>query len=119
MPFRDGKRSRAALEGAPGEHGGAPGEHGGAPREHERASREQRGAPGEHCGVASEQKGAHGGAPGEYRGSTGAQQKERFWLLGEPDLAAHYSAIAGPVIYSAVLPGLACYYLHSYSFSGS
>lgn len=41
MPFSFGKRSRAALEGAPREHGGVLREHGEALREHEGATRVQ------------------------------------------------------------------------------
>jgi len=51
----------------------------------------------------------YGGAAKEHRGAAreqgGAAREERFWLLGEPDLAAFYSAITAPVIYLAVLPG--------------
>ena len=49
----------------------------------------------------------------------GAAREERFWLLREPDLAVPYSATAAPVIYPAVLPGLACWGLEFYSFVGS
>ena len=42
--FRFGKGSRAALNGAPKEHGGAAREYGGVPREQGRVEREQRGA---------------------------------------------------------------------------
>ena len=59
------------------------------------------------------------GAPREHRGSIGAQQEERFWLFGEPNLAAPYSVITAPVIHPAVLPGSACCCLDSYSFAGS
>jgi hypothetical protein len=61
LPSRDGKGSRAALEGAAREHRRAKGgkvaegeheravrEHGGAGGEHERARREQGGAQREH-----------------------------------------------------------------------
>jgi len=58
LPFRDGKGSRVALEGAsreqggvPREQGGAPREQGGAPREQGGAPREHRGSKREHCGV--------------------------------------------------------------------
>ena len=65
----------------------------------------------------------HGGAPREHWGAAragrGAARKERFWLLGEPNLAAFYSATTAPVFYSAVLPGSACCCLNSYSFAGS
>ena len=102
MPFSIRKGSKAALEGAPREHR----------REQGRARESTReawasigGSPREHWGAATEQE--------------GAQQKERFWLLGKPNLAALYSAIAAPIIYPVMLPGLACCCLDSYSFAGS
>ena len=77
MPFRDGKGSRAALEGASREQGGASREQGGAPREQGGAPREQGRAPRE-----------QGGA---LWGSARVQHIR--------ELAALYPAIAARVIY--------------------
>lgn len=78
MPFRNGKGSRAALEGAPRECKGVSREHGGA--------------LGEHWGVVSEQGG------GSKRAKVLAPQ--------ELNLAALYPAIAAPIIYPTILLGL-------------
>ena len=64
-------------------------------------------------------EGARGSTEGAQWEHWGAAREERFWLLGEPNLAASYSATTAPVIYPAVLPGSACCCLNSYSFAGS
>jgi hypothetical protein len=73
-------------------------------------------APREHRGAVVSTGGALGHSE---RAKGGAAREVRFWLLGEPDVAALYSATAAPLVNPAMLPAPACCCLDSYSFAGS
>jgi len=77
LPSRDGKGSRAALEGAAREHRRAKGEKV-AEGEHERAVREHGGAGGEHERARREQGGAQREHMAEMGLSAGAIQLYRI-----------------------------------------
>ena len=77
-------------------------------REQGRFRGSSEGAGGSDDGASMEQKGSTGRSKRE---KGGLAREEIFWLLGEPNLAAPYSASFASVIYFAMLPGSACCWL--------